>query len=698
MDINGIPHKGRPTRFAIASAFASQLGNRWSDLDSANPNVQAIIILAAMHALRFKNASRKRKRVGMKMINPARRGKTVSKLLDKYANDACIQRFINTIGSRHGFENTVAAAAIETARIKAGPLPSSEFLWLRRVDRSLWYTVNNLGRHDCHIEGLGSICHYNQEKTAKASLSAPCVDEAVDGLIGFIETHDFEAMTLLSQAGEVRPGNHSKEVFQAPVPVRKSSDDHPFLLGCEIGSNETVRFSNADCRKHFFAFGDTGSGRTETMVGFTVNALSSGSGYLLCDGKGDLSLFARAYEIARRFGREDDLLVLNFMTGSPEGGAPTMSIRSNTFNPFARGSADALKSILLDVMGNFGCDTALWKLRATKMLSGIMQALVWLRDTHALQLTPSVIVNHLNLTAVIDFADSSKYPDMPGRIRDSLNAYLTSLPGYDAAAIHDQSQVSKDQHGFLELQFTRILTPLYEAYGHVFETMHGEIDLQDVFLNRRLLVVLLPALEKSGEEISDLGKIVFASFKAMMNDHLAFGGVPTNYPDPFFAIMDEISYYMIDGMAMMASKARALGISLTFTSKYPESIGRLDKVAFNLILENTATKLFMKSESMSGVREMVASEIERYRPNHEMKAGSHSLEMIEAHLVSALDFREQAPGDMYVVREGEIMRVKSLYAGLGSLTSRRSICPRANHFVGIPPHVSTLPEPMGKHR
>ena len=35
-------------------------------------------------------------------------------------------------------------------------------------------------------------------------------------------------------------------------------------------------------------------------------------------------------------------------------------------------------------------------------------------------------------------------------------------------------------------------------------------------LNRRILVVLLPALEKSPDELSNLGKVIVASLKAMM--------------------------------------------------------------------------------------------------------------------------------------------------------------------------------------
>ena len=66
------------------------------------------------------------------------------------------------------------------------------------------------------------------------------------------------------------------------------------------------------------------------------------------------------------------------------------------------------------------------------------------------------------------------------------------------------------------MQLTRVFTSLADTYGHIMRTNLADVDLKDVVLNRRILVVLLPALEKSPDELSNLGKIVIASLKAMM--------------------------------------------------------------------------------------------------------------------------------------------------------------------------------------
>ncbi len=66
------------------------------------------------------------------------------------------------------------------------------------------------------------------------------------------------------------------------------------------------------------------------------------------------------------------------------------------------------------------------------------------------------------------------------------------------------------------MQLTRVFSSLADTYGHIIRTNLAEVDFKDVVLNRRILVVLLPALEKSPEELANLGKIIVASLKAMM--------------------------------------------------------------------------------------------------------------------------------------------------------------------------------------
>lgn len=66
----------------------------------------------------------------------------------------------------------------------------------------------------------------------------------------------------------------------------------------------------------------------------------------------------------------------------------------------------------------------------------------------------------------------------------------------------------------------RVFTSLADMYGHIMRTNLAEVDFCDVLLNRRILCVLLSALEKSQDELLNLGKVIVYTLKAMMASSL----------------------------------------------------------------------------------------------------------------------------------------------------------------------------------
>jgi intracellular multiplication protein IcmO len=81
-----------------------------------------------------------------------------------------------------------------------------------------------------------------------------------------------------------------------------------FYLGKDMENGSELWISNNDARTHLLYLGTTGSGKTEGLKSMVANALCWGSGYSYTDGKADTDLWASLYAMARRFGRDDDLL------------------------------------------------------------------------------------------------------------------------------------------------------------------------------------------------------------------------------------------------------------------------------------------------------------------------------------------------------------------------------------------------------
>ena len=476
-------------------------------------------------------------------------------------------------------------------------------------------------------------------------------------------------------------------------------------MGVRRADSVCIRIGHPD---HLFVTKDyVVTHNTESLLGFAANALSWGSGFLFCDGKGDVSLFAKVFAMARRFGREDDLLVLNFMTGNRDGSGSGADILSNTLNPFSNGSSDGLTQMVVSLMDDVGGDGAMWKGRATAMLTGIMRALCWLRDQGILALNVSEIRDHMQLKKIIELADEAKHPDLPAPIRKSIRSYLTSLPGFQEEKKEKQAQTTLDQHGYLEMQFTKILGSLADVYGHIFATPYGEVDMYDVVLSRRLLVIMLPALEKAPDEIANLGKIVVATLKGMMGATLGsklegswddvVENRPTNSPSPFLCILDEVGYYTVEGMALMAAQARSLGFSMIFASQDINAMKKINEKEAAPIVANTNTKIFMKTEDPNetadlakkrGDKALRATQKNLDRQSGDLVGRHHidgdSASYEEADVVSLSDLTGQQSGEMHVMNGSTVVRVKGFYADPASTLQKNQLQLRANHFIKVP--------------
>ena len=70
---------------------------------------------------------------------------------------------------------------LEYAR-RNGVLPSSEFFWLRPVDRKLWYVLNNVGRNVAWTEVAGIYGHWLAEKVNEGPIMRPYVQKAIEAM------------------------------------------------------------------------------------------------------------------------------------------------------------------------------------------------------------------------------------------------------------------------------------------------------------------------------------------------------------------------------------------------------------------------------------------------------------------------------------------------------------------------------------
>lgn len=87
----------------------------------------------------------------------------------------------NCLTRHSAYELPWFMALLYRARQK-GVLASSQFLWLRPLDRPLWYALNQCGGRAAWAEGFAAWAHYQAEEKAGKALPEPHVQPAVASL------------------------------------------------------------------------------------------------------------------------------------------------------------------------------------------------------------------------------------------------------------------------------------------------------------------------------------------------------------------------------------------------------------------------------------------------------------------------------------------------------------------------------------
>lgn len=157
--------------------FLLQLGPLWQGTNRLPPHVKALF---AVFAARY-NSDTKAAQDLLRQIAASSATKLdftgVDELCKKHEGSKGIQKVINS----HAYVLTVMASMLEAAR-EDGVQASADFLWLKPVDRRLWYMLNTVGRQTPFTEVAGPFAHWLAEKEIGRRLLVPMVEEATNAM------------------------------------------------------------------------------------------------------------------------------------------------------------------------------------------------------------------------------------------------------------------------------------------------------------------------------------------------------------------------------------------------------------------------------------------------------------------------------------------------------------------------------------
>jgi len=133
--------------------FTLQLGPYWDGFEHCPPHVRA---LAAVFMARMNRDRESATKILDALDKSCSVGKpdytAVDAVLKKYQHIESVQEILG----KHAYLMTVMASLIQASR-SDGVVPSAEFLWLKPIDRRLWYMLNCVGRQTPYAEVFCSL-------------------------------------------------------------------------------------------------------------------------------------------------------------------------------------------------------------------------------------------------------------------------------------------------------------------------------------------------------------------------------------------------------------------------------------------------------------------------------------------------------------------------------------------------------------
>ncbi|KOY61577.1 conjugal transfer protein TrbC [Photorhabdus heterorhabditis] len=366
-----------------------------------------------------------------------------------------------------------------------------------------------------------------------------------------------------------------------------------------------------DSLRHMLLLATTGSGKTEALLSIFLNAICWGRGICYSDGKAQNTLAFAMWSLARRFGREDDYYVLNFMTGGTDKFEALLKNdktrpQSNTINLFGTANTTFIIQLMESLLPTAGSGDAGWQDKAKSMLAAVVYAVYYKCKREHRRISQAVIQEYLPLVKLAKLYQEAKKDNWHKEAYSPLESYFNTLAGFRIELISRPSEWEQgvfDQHGYLIQQFNRMLTMFNDIYGHVFSRDAGDVDIEDILHNDRILTTMIPALELSKGEAANIGKLYISAIRMTMardlgceiegtiNDVLIVKKYAGKFPYPI--TMDELGAYFGPGMDNLASQMRSLGYMLIVSAQDIQRFIAEHKGEYMTVNANLLTKWFM---------------------------------------------------------------------------------------------------------
>ncbi len=158
--------------------FVQQLGPLWTGIDNVPPHARALFAIFSCRINRNRDdADKLIRQFAISSGTPTMNYDGVDEIIKKYIDSKLVKEVIKS----HAYYLTVMSSTLLSARAD-GVVASADFLWLKPVDRRLWFLLNSIGRQTPYTEVAGPFGHWMAERVYGKKIVTPMVDTAIEAL------------------------------------------------------------------------------------------------------------------------------------------------------------------------------------------------------------------------------------------------------------------------------------------------------------------------------------------------------------------------------------------------------------------------------------------------------------------------------------------------------------------------------------
>jgi energy-coupling factor transporter ATP-binding protein EcfA2 len=318
--------------------------------------------------------------------------------------------------------------------------------------------------------------------------------------------------------------------------------------------------------------GSTGAGKTEILLTMAAQFIANKEGCIYVDAKGDNSLYYKMLGFCHQSKRQEDLYVLNFMSNSNvTKGADNKPLKklSNSLDPI--NPLIGQEQIFIDL---FGLEIG----TIFNKIGLVAQSKNWLLNIdniEAICMLPNLITWSKNYY----WEQATTY----------IETYLKNI-GYSEYCDESDFEDLIEQHALNCQKIKFIIDVLKPYYENDVFSITPEINIASIFKDRKILLVMQPALEKSPDVMALLANLINSQIIHFSQKNTSIHETNNHWQN---IILDDFFYHINDNSNNALIKALSNKENKWIFGT--QDFYYMNQDVFNTVINNSQTYIIMKT-------------------------------------------------------------------------------------------------------